>query len=478
MAETTETTETTTRTRLFGRRYHWSRRLVLGRAAALGAIAPLAGANVVGGCGLGAGEAERTAALDGPPVEVVFMRTANQSLADAYHAQAAAFNQRQQRIRARFEAPALAQGEAWDAKLTAMLASDSAPDCFLVPQDVLPGTAATGALMVLDPYLKRDAREVDAGDFFPSHLAGGKWQGKQVALTPDGCALLTYYNLTLFQQAGVPAPKPTWTWTEYLDAARRLTVKDASGQVVQAGAIPTNSTNQFWLWLWSNSADLLSDDLKRVRLTEPASLEALQFLADAVVRHGVAPSSPGVSLGANPEVAGKVGMWQANRGFFGNLQQVTSFKFNVTPFPRAPRANASVTVTTPGHIAMARANKRADAAWEWHKFLTGTEAQIIRSKVQQGGCPSRKSATQDRSYADLTLPALESPAANKTFADVLTDPKTARFIPQYVGMNEAMAIFNRHFGAALRGEQSVPAAVDIAKREIEDLLRRQPQPTG
>ena len=54
----------------------------------------------------------------------------------------------------------------------------------------------------------------------------------------------------------------------------------------------------------------------------------------------------------------------------------------------------------------------SDAAWEWLKFLTGTEAQTIRSTIQQGGCPSRKSATQDKSYTDTTIPALESTAAN------------------------------------------------------------------
>ena len=451
-----------------------SRRRLMGQVAALaaaGASAPLAA------CGGGDQEAAPKDA-GGPPIEVVFMRPANQAAADAYNAQAAAFNAKQSRFKGRFEAPALAQGEAWESKLTAMIAGESAPDVFLVGQEPLPQFASSGTLLVLDTYMKRDAKEVDANDFFPSHLAGGKWLGKQVGLTADGCALLTYYNLTLFQQAGVPVPKPTWTWTEYLDAARRLTVKDAGGQVVQAGAIPAGGTNQFWLWLWSNGADFFSPDFKQVRLTEPAALEALQFVVDVVQRHGAATTSPGVSLGANPEIAGKVGLWQANRGFFGNLQQVTSFKFNVVPFPRAPRTGSSVTVNVAGHLGIARNNKRPDAAWEWLKFLTGTQAQIIRSTVQQGGCPSRKSATQDKSYTDVTIPALESASGNKTFADVLSDPKMARFIPQYVGMTEASTIFNKHITTATRGEQSVPAAMDVAKREIEDLLRRQPQPTS
>src|SRR5688572_7799457 len=207
---------------------------------------------------------------------------------------------------------------------------------------------------------------------------------------------------------------------------------------------------------------MFSPDFKQVRLTEPVALEALQFLADLIQRHGVATTSPGVNLGTNPEVAGKVGMWNANRGFFGNLQQVNSWKFNVMPFPRAPRTGASTTVNVAGQLSVARNNKRPDAAWEWLKFLTSTDAQVIRSTVQQGGCPSRKSATAHKSYTDFGPPALDSLSGNKTFADVLSDPKMARFIPQYVGMTEASAIFNKHSGTALRGEQALPSVMEAA----------------
>jgi multiple sugar transport system substrate-binding protein len=446
------------------------RRALLGAGAAL-ALTPLTA------CGAG-GPTAQPQDTGGPPVELLFMRPANQAAADAYNAQAEAFNRRQTRYRGRFEAPALAQGETWETKLTTMIAGDAAPDVFLTGQEAMPQFAAGGTLFNVDNHMKRDAKEVDANDFFPSHLGGGKWRGNQMALTADGCALLTYYNATAFQQANVPAPRPTWTWNDYLDAARRTTVKDAEGTVVQAGAIPAGGNNQFWLWLWSNGADLFSNDLKQVRITEPAALEALQFVVDLTQRHGAATNSPGVNLGNTPEVNGKVGTWQANRGFFGNLQNVTSWKFNVMPFPRAPRTGQSTTVNVAGQLSIARNNKRPDAAWEWLKFLTGAEAQVIRSTVQQGGCPSRKSATQHKSYTDFGPPALESMAGNKTFADVLSDPKMARFVPQYVGMTEATSLFLKHFNAALRGEQALPTAMETAKNELEDLLRRQPQPTS
>ncbi len=443
-------------------------------------LAPFSGAMALAaGCalgGTGAGPEASGPRESGAPVEVSFMRPADQTLAAAYVAQADAFNKKQSKLVARFDPGAGTDYAGWLTKITTLLASDTAPDCFLVQQVDLPALASTGSLLVLDPYLARDRKEVNPDDFFPAHLEGGRWRGRQVGLTPDGCAVLEYYNASLFDEAGVPRPKPTWTWDDYLDAARRLTKKDGSGQVVQAGIGTLPTGNNLLPWLWSNGADLLSADFTRVTVTDAPAIQALQFAVDLVTKHGVTTGSPGVSLGPNPNVAGKVAMWRANRGAFGSLRDVTTFKFNVVPLARAPRTGQSTTFTTPGHISIGRNNKHPEAAWTWLKYLTSTEAQIIRSQVQQGGCPSRKSATQDPSYKDLTIPALETTAANQTFAEVLIDPKTARFIPPYIAMNEALDALDRHVAAALHGEQSVPAACEAAKQELEALLRQKPQP--
>lgn len=448
------------------------------RALAVGGV--LAGLGMTG-CAVG-GARDSAAAVappppqGGPPVEVVFMRTANASLARAYEAQTAAFNAKGGPVTGRFEAAAVAQNESWLAKLTTMLATDTAPDCFLLPQDILPSVASTGSLLTLDPYLRRDAKEVDTADFFPSHLAGGKWRNQQVALTPDGCAILEYYNVTLFREAGVPTPTERWTWPDYLDAARRLT-KKVDGQITQAGIDNPFNERHLLPWLWSNGTDLFTPDFKSVRIAEPAAQAAVQFAVDLVGRHGVTTISPGAALGVDAAPAGRAAMWRANRGMFGQLANVTSFTFNVVPIPRAPQTGQSVTFTGPGHIGIARNNKRPDAAWEWLKFLTGTEAQIIRSKSQQGGCPSRKSATQDPSYRDTTIPALETPEANKTFSDVLANPNTARFVPHYVAMDEAIDLLSKHVAAAIQGSVSVTSALQSASADLEDLLRRKPQPS-
>jgi hypothetical protein len=45
-------------------------------------------------------------------------------------------------------------------------------------------------------------------------------------------------------------------------------------------------------------------------------------------------------------------------------------------------------------------------------------------------------------------------------------------------MNDAVGIATTHDTAAMNGDAAVPAALDAARRELEDLLKRLPQPTA
>jgi len=422
-----------------------------------------------------------TSAAAGSPavINVVYIRQANVSLAAALKAQAAAFNRDQHALHATFQnaTGVGTSGASWPTKRTAMLASGTAPDCFELGEDELAGVASTGSLLNLSARLARDAKEVNPNDFFPAHLEAGKWQGNQVALPPDGCAILQYYNINAFQAAGVTLPKADWTWNDYLNAAMKLTKKDAAGQVVQAGEGTVFTDTQLLTWLWSNGGDVFSPDFKQVLVKQQPVVDAVQFVVDLVQKYGVTVSSPGVKLGPNVFPTANAAMFRANRGFFGTMQPVSSFTFDVVPLPRSPGTQQSVTFTAPGLIAIAKANVQPEAAWTWLKFLTGTEAEIIRSKVA-GGCPSRQSATQDPSYTAYSMPSLASAKANATFAQVLQNPQMARFVPKYVAMDQAVQILSKHVTAAMQGQQSVSNALDGAQQELAGLLKSTPQPAG
>ena len=69
----------------------------------------------------------------------------------------------------------------------------------------------------------------------------------------------------LFDAAGVDYPDGTWTWTEFLDAAQKLTVRD------ERGGLPSTA----WSWRATNTstsstktgADIFDDNLNPTRFT-------------------------------------------------------------------------------------------------------------------------------------------------------------------------------------------------------------------
>ncbi|CAA9377642.1 MAG: hypothetical protein AVDCRST_MAG93-8941, partial [uncultured Chloroflexia bacterium] len=77
-------------------------------------------------------------------------------------------------------------------------------------------------------------------DVFPSMLQLGQYDGGQYMMPRDYNHLVTFYNATAFKDAGLDMPEDGWTWEQCVEAARKLTKKDASGTVTQYGIDGSN----------------------------------------------------------------------------------------------------------------------------------------------------------------------------------------------------------------------------------------------
>src|SRR5262245_2668239 len=70
--------------------------------------------------------------------------------------------------------------------------------------------------------------------------------------------LLLYYNKTLFDKAGVSYPTPDWTWGNFVEAAKALTVRDGD-RVTQWGTV-MGSFDAQWGWanvVWMEGGDIV-----------------------------------------------------------------------------------------------------------------------------------------------------------------------------------------------------------------------------
>jgi len=141
-----------------------------------------------------------------------------------------------------------------------------------------------------------------------STLAFKNSGGRTVGYSVANVMLIMYYNQDMLRRAGITAPKrmeDSWSWDQFLENARRLTLDNQGrnpGQagfdrnnIVQYGAMIENLTWQLEVWTVSNSGGFFSPDGREVWIDKPESIEAIQRIADLHLVHNVAPFSPGLT---------------------------------------------------------------------------------------------------------------------------------------------------------------------------------------
>jgi len=98
---------------------------------------------------------------------------------------------------------------------------------------------AKGLAMPLDPFIKRDAHQLEdyLNDVSPKLMNVFKYKGQQLGLPFDWNNNLTWYNTTVFKKAGVIPPGPNWTGTDFLAVAKKVRATGAFGLNPPAGGI-------------------------------------------------------------------------------------------------------------------------------------------------------------------------------------------------------------------------------------------------
>lgn len=187
-------------------------------------------------------------------------------------------------------------------KMIAMAASNTMPDTGYCPENVVIEWAMNGMIYNLNElYENRDLGE-RLGQVFRAP------NGDVLGVSVGGGSAVLYYNKALFEDRGVELPpynvEDAWTWEEFVEVAKQLTVDDQGLHPDDAGFNPDKIVTygvdigfddyQLECFLKSNGGNVVSDDGTKVELDSPESLEVLNAISDLVNVHHVAPP-PGSS---------------------------------------------------------------------------------------------------------------------------------------------------------------------------------------
>lgn len=293
-------------------------------------------------------------------------------------------------------------------------------------------------------------------DFAPSLFEQASYQG-EVHYIPIGWNnIMINYNRDLFDKAGIPYPKQGWTWEEFRDAAKALTVKDSAGNVTQFGYEVPNQNFFVQPWFFSNGTGVLNDDWTASNMLDPKVAESLQFLHDLIHVDGVSPI-PGKDTMDNQFFAGQVAM--ISRGHW----IVQGAKNNGVNMDVAipPKKESDMTVIGFGGYAISRATAQPDLAKALVLELTSEETQKEEGE-NGGGVPGRKSAAETPGF--LAFP----PSASLYYQ---TLPHT-KAVPSPANFQEVEKIFIRHYTAMMAGEVSIADGCKQADAELNDSFAR------
>ncbi|WP_105318445.1 ABC transporter substrate-binding protein [Thermus tenuipuniceus] len=352
------------------------------------------------------------------------------------------------------------------AKITAMMAAGTPPDVFFLNNIDFPGMASRGVLAPLDAFIQRD--RYPTADIFPGILKAFQWEGRQYGLPRDVSNLVVFYNRTLLKKAGLPDPKPDWTWEDFLRYARALTV-EKDGKRVQWG-VSFQTFYLFWEpWVWSAGGRFYGPDHSRFLLNSPASLEGLQFYLDLRYKHHVAPTpEEAQDRGAfTMFLNGQTGMIVDGRWRVPTLKARAKFDFDVVPFPRG-KAGSIVDIDGSGWV-IAAGSRNPEAAWKLLSFLAGPEANRIFTRTGLI-IPARGVDVKnvDRSIQNLKDFFVPPPPKNQQY--FLTVNRTARPTETFERWNEALQLINKALEPVWQGKAELKAALDGVAPQVQKIL--------
>ena len=333
------------------------------------------------------------------PVKIVYWRSLTGVAGEAQEDLVARFNESQNEV----EVEAQFQGAYAELlqKLLAALAAGDLPDLVLLDSPFVTLFAKDGALVNLDPFVKKDTTGFDLKDYIPGLMADGYYEEKLYALPLMRSTPLLYVNGDMLAAAGLPRRAPK-TWDEFREFSKKVTKFDAAGLPIQQGAgFTMGQTSAHWYFQGAVYAfgGLVSDEKFGIHLTEDPVIKLATLWQDMVFKDKTAIPSNSHDDFLNKKVA----MVFGSTGSMGNLLKRADFEVIPAFMPKQVKNLVPVGGSV---IAMTSTDKRRqEAAWTFMKFMTNA-ASNSHIVIKTGYMPVSKSSMN---YPDTVQYFVDNP---------------------------------------------------------------------
>ncbi|HEV2122960.1 MAG TPA: ABC transporter substrate-binding protein [Chloroflexota bacterium] len=444
-----------------------TRRAVVGRTAtaALGVLSTSAVACGAGGTNSAINERLGTNGFTfKDPVAVTYWQSLGGASGEAQVKLTNDFNTQRADVRATLEN--VGAYEQASQKLIAALAGGTPPDVMMLTVDQhMPAFARQGALHPLDAYAKGD-KSAQFDKYAPGFIKNGIVGGKLYQLPLARSTPILYYNKDHFRSAGMPDQPPS-TWPQLLETGQRL-VRAGVAQPDSADGSRAAFHASPWWWpfqsmVWTFSGRY-SDEKFTTTMTQPETVQAMEFLADLAQRHRVARAYKG--RGGDPQKAfieGRISMYTGSTAGLNSVQTAASFQVG-TAFMPGHKARAVPSGGSGMSILSSISQEKKEASWEYLKHMTSTPSTVLFSQAS-GYMVVRTDALQTPAFQKYLA---ENPNAKVTFDQM----QYVRTQDSIVEVPQGTVTIEAAMERVLFSEVPAKTAFDDLQRELVVLAQR------
>jgi multiple sugar transport system substrate-binding protein len=248
------------------------------------------------------------------------------------------------------------------------------------------------SLLPLDSLVARDQQELQPDDFYPEIVESCRLGGDLVVIPYFFNVSLLYYNIDMFEEAGVDLPTNEWTWDDYVHNAGLLTEFYQTRGLDKHGTIISPTWWGEWLaHVHQAGGQFIGDDWHHSPMESPEAIEGLQFNNDLVNVYKVSPPPKSIIpyMFVNQHTAME---WAGHTQNWVGLRKTAAFRWDVALLPRHPSNHRGSERVSVG-MGINPKSAHRELAWDFIKFLNSYEGH--RRLCNAGYVPVRKSVAND-----------------------------------------------------------------------------------
>ena len=359
--------------------------------------------------------------------------------------------------------------EAMAKAMTAVMGG-TPPDLAVLDTPELFSLLDRDAIRPLDDLIAQSGGQAWLDDFYGALLLNARANGHIYSIPWQRSTPIFYYNRDMFRKAGLDPSRAPKTWTELVEFAQKLTIRDGSGNVTQWGVEAPVADTSPWVFqgfLIEAGAKFFDPNGKWVKFNSPEAVRALQFILDLQNKYKVHPLGPTSAAfwGQVPQdfIQQKVAMIYSTTGNMTFIRTNAKFEWNAGFMP-ADKQYGAPTGGGSFYIFNKIPQDHVAASWSFIRWMT-EPAQAARWSIGTGYVPIRKT--------ELSAPAVAT--YNKEVPQALTATLQLRVAGQQMTIHDVDQIglmLVTAIQAAQAGRLSAQAALDQAQRDATAVLAK------